>query len=76
MMFVVHAVVHCGEDRCWHGNTANGTQSGHCQYTHFTGEQGKVILCSLFWVELDSVPGTGAPARCPACLALGKHEME
>lgn len=67
-MFVHHAIVHCGEDRCWHGE-ANGVLSAHCQYTRFTGEQGKIVVCSLFMVELESVPGKGTPARCDECLA-------
>jgi hypothetical protein len=67
-MFVHHAIVHCGEDRCWHGE-ANGVQSAHCQYTRFTGEQGKMVVCSLFMVELELVPGKGTPARCDECLA-------
>jgi hypothetical protein len=60
-MFVHHAIVHCGEDRCWHGK-------GHCQYIRFTGEEGKAIICSIFGVELVPVLGTGAPGRCDECL--------
>jgi hypothetical protein len=68
-MFVVHAVVQCGEDRCWHGNTANGAQSGHCTYVRFIGASPGIVRCDLFDKELSTVPGTGAPLRCPACQA-------
>jgi hypothetical protein len=75
-MFVHHAIVHCGKDRCWHGE-ANGVQSAHCQYIRFEMARGRGMIdgtqtepwCKLFGVKLDPVPGTGTPARCDECLA-------
>jgi hypothetical protein len=75
-MFVHHAIVHCGKDRCWHGE-ANGVQSVHCQYIRFEMARGRGMIdgtqtepwCKLFGVKLDPVPGTGSPARCDECLA-------
>ncbi len=58
-IFVHHAIVHCGEDRCWHGD-------GHCDYLNLGVTP---HACKLFDADLISVPGTGAPARCDECLA-------
>lgn len=55
-MFVHHAIVYCGEDRCFNGET-------YCRYVRGC----QPSRCELFGVELAEVPGTGTPARCDEC---------
>jgi hypothetical protein len=66
-MFVHHAIVHCGEDRCWHGD-------GHCAYIRFWKDA--AARCELFACELNTVPGTGALARCKTCLLAEGRKVE
>lgn len=74
-MFVHHAIVHCGEDRCHHGDLSDGTKSGHCPFL-FT-EWTPYFYCRLFNRGLNELPGTGVPGRCFECrVAEEKYEVE